>query len=747
MAFSITDNAFSALNQIAKEPNIVLEIEGVSTIFGSITIRRYAIVGDDLTIGDPEVDPNAFYIGGLARLEGQTTAILLGDTSNSIRQMLNIDKGEAGTISNMSVGLMDVGDITEIITPGEIIPDILGAKCKVFLGFGNVAWPDDYITIFRGTVSEVTSDAGKVVLQLNSPDNKKAGNLYKKVSTSLPGSITSGATSILLSSAAGLLQKITGPGGGIDAGLETYVRIDNEVIKYTAISVNTLTGCVRGSLGTLAAAHSADATVDSIYVMSGNCVDISLKLLASGFNGPFRSGVDVTSFNLVEALPVVNAVYFASIDVAAKYNLQVGDFVTTTGATNGANNFTLREVTEIVETEDGSYIVVGGAALVAEASSPAVIAFRSKYDVWPDGVRLDNDEIDFEEHLRLQELFLSNFNYTFYLKETIEKASEFLEMEVYSPVAAYSLPRKSRASIGYHIGPIPGSDIQVLDETSIKSASKSKLIRTTNRNFYNEIVYKLDEDLLEERFVTGVITISATSKNQIKAANKSLTIASKGLRSADLGEAIAVSQSNRRLNRYQFAAESIKLSTTFDAGFTLEVGDIVVYDGSNLKLPDIKVAAKGMAPRLFEITNKDINLKTGDVGLELVDTNYNGAGRYCLMSPSSLIATGTSTTEFTIKESFSGKFGANEYRKWSNLVGASVIVRSADFTTIDDCVITAISFNAITVSPALSFTPSANMVLELTHYDDVDVTDTTKLIYGHMRNSAFADGGAQYLML
>ena len=146
--------------------------------------------------------------------------------------------------------------------------------------------------------------------------------------------------------------------------------------------------------------------------------------------------------------------------------------------------------------------------------------------------------------------------------------------------------------------------------------------------------------------------------------------------------------------------------------------------------------------------NKTLNIKTGDVKVDAVDTNFNGAARYGLISPSSKIATGVSTSEFVIKESFSGKFSAFEYRKWKNLVGASILVRSADFVTFDDTVITSASSNTITVSPPLSFTPSVDMIMELTKYSDMDVTDTTKLIYVHMQNNAtFADGKSQYQML
>lgn len=73
--------------------------------------------------------------------------------------------------------------------------------------------------------------------------------LKPSVQTTLNGSLTSGATSIVLTSAAGF------PSTGT-------VVIENEAISYTGISVNTLTGCTRGQYGTTAVAH---ATLIPVY--------------------------------------------------------------------------------------------------------------------------------------------------------------------------------------------------------------------------------------------------------------------------------------------------------------------------------------------------------------------------------------------------------------------------------------------------------------------------------------------------
>jgi hypothetical protein len=68
--------------------------------------------------------------------------------------------------------------------------------------------------------------------------------------TSLNGAINNSVTTITLTSAAGF------PTAGV-------VKIDNELISYTGISSNDLTGCTRGVNGTAAASHSDGAGVEA----------------------------------------------------------------------------------------------------------------------------------------------------------------------------------------------------------------------------------------------------------------------------------------------------------------------------------------------------------------------------------------------------------------------------------------------------------------------------------------------------
>jgi hypothetical protein len=748
MTLPLSQRAQLVVGSNVKEPNIVLEIEGISTLYGAIIIKTDVKVGDiDLEVGDPVSNPNAFYVGDLREVSDQDNAISMSGTSQSIRQMLQIDIGQGSSISNMSIALIDSGDITKLITPGQLIDDILQARCKVYLGFSDVSWPKDYVVIFRGIVTDVTSDAGKIILMLNHPDDKKQGSIFKSVKPKLVGNINSVTTTINLDSVNDLLVPVLGPDGTYDPSFQAYVLIDSEAIGYTGVSGLTLTGVTRGGLLSIPASHSDGTAAETIYQLTGNCIDLALKIMCSnGVGGFYASQLDMTSFNNIDTGIVQNAIYFNKTNLVDKYNVAVGDFITTIGASNGANNVSLQPIIDIIDTPEGQYLVIGGTAFfVTETGTSALLFIRSQYDTLPDGLALTNDEVDLDEHLHLQDIFLGGFSYDFRLKETIDDARKFLETEIYSPVAAFSLPRKSRCSVGYHIGPIPGQYIKTFDASNIKNPSKQKLVRSTNRNFYNEIVYEFDQSFVTGEFISGLITISETSKAQIKGYNKTLTIKSKGLRSSTGAASIAHSQSNRRLSRYQFAAEMLSFGTSFSDGFNVEIGDIVWIDGSQLKMPDIKTALKGMAGRYFFVQNKTLNFK-GDIQFDFLDTNFLGTGRYGLQSPSSQVLSGTSTTEFTIGQSYSHKFGVAEHKKWSQLVGAKVIVRSPNYSVSAETIIQDASTNVIQVLPALPFVPATGYVMEFVIYPD-QVLELADLIYVAMSNVDFIDGKKQFVQL
>lgn len=745
MAITLSEKAGFALKQTVKTPNIALEIEGLSTIIGARVLRETVRIGEpDLEVGDPELTELAFYIGEDFAFSDQQSIINFSGTSTSIKQTLNTDKGEGSSVSSLNVELIDDGFVTRLITPGELLTDILARKVRVYMTPDeNVTWPNDYALIFRGIVSDIDARPGSVVLALTSPESKKRSTLFKPVETKLNGSITNVQTTITLDSTANIFQKVLGPDGTYDSTFSSYVRIDDEIIKFDTISGATITGCTRGQLGTVAASHDDNANVTTFYRLTGNPIFMALKLMLSGFQGSYLSDVPATSFESVDGDPIANSIWFQGINVADKYGLSIGDYITTTGATNGANNVSLKAISDIQLVDDGSYVVLSGVTFTTEATTSAVCSFRSQYDTLPDGMKMGGDEVDTEEHLDLYNLFFSGVSFDFYLKEEIS-GREFLEKEIYLPIACYSVPRKARASVGYHIGPLPGETTITLDESNVKNPQTTRLRRSIARNFYNEVIYKFEESATEDRLTSGYITIAADSKTQIPAGNKSFIIEARGLRDSLGGDNIAAQASSRRLKRYKFGAETVLLSTLFESGFSVEIGDIVVYDGSTNQLPDIKTGIKGIAPRLFEVSNKTLDLKTGDVQLELIDTNFALDLRYALISPRSLIsnASGFSTTQFNIP--------LDDVEVWQFLTLPSVRIRNVTFSRNESTVIQSVSDSGlVTVSPALTFQPSLAFgdILELSIYTDSDVTSEVKLKYACMRDTDFPDGTPVYVML
>ena len=74
--------------------------------------------------------------------------------------------------------------------------------------------------------------------------------------TTLNGTINSSVTSIVLTSATGF-------------GTSGTILIDNELITFSGVSTNTLTGCARGTNGTIAASHTSGATVQLATTFGG----------------------------------------------------------------------------------------------------------------------------------------------------------------------------------------------------------------------------------------------------------------------------------------------------------------------------------------------------------------------------------------------------------------------------------------------------------------------------------------------
>ena len=291
------------------------------------------------------------------------------------------------------------------------------------------------------------------------------------------------------------------------------------------------------------------------------------------------------------------------------------------------------------------------------------------------------------------------------------------------------------------------SNSMLLNADNVTNASKLKLSRSTTKNFFNSVLYKYNEDVLTENFLSGTVTLDAESLSRIPVGNKPLEIEAKGLRTILSAENIADQATSRRLKKYKFAAEFIKgLKLNYKTGWNLEVGDIVVFDMSALQVSDILSGTRSGESRLFQLDNKSLNLRTGEIVIDIVDTNFNKDARFGLISPSSYIGPDATTNSFNLKPSFNtDRFGTNEGKKWDKYIGAQINVRNSDFSVQETGIIDNVIGNKVFLESPLAFVPPEDYLFELGKY--TGQTDTIKLIFVFMNDTAFPDGGVQYAMI
>lgn len=749
MTLELTDRAELEAARESLTPQLVLKIDGLDTVFGAVEILRLIRIGDTgLLIGDDWV------IGGLTPVEDQEDAIKLDGSSSRITQQIEPDKGSVSSVSSVQLSLIDFNNVvTEVISPGVVLDDILGRKATLYMGFQNTAYPDDFVPIFVGVIDDVESAAGVVKLNIAHPEQKKRQQIFTRISTSLNGGINSAVTTLTVDSTSGMLSQFSGtPSGVPDDDISYYVRIGDEIIQYTGVTATTITGCTRGALGTTAAAHADGDGVDTFYVLEGNAIELALKIMLGGQNGFWVPGdLEVTSFLAVDGEgDIANAIFFRGLDVAQEYGVTVGDFVNTYSATDPSNVISLQPITAVEKIDGGSYIVIDDAVtLVREEDSPATIGFRSQWDTLGHGLAMTPDQVDIEEHLYWRDLLLADFNYRFYLKDTMS-GKEFLDKELYAPMAAFSIPRKGRCSMGYHLAPIPRGEFKILNDDVIKNPSKIKLRRTVNKNFYNTIVFQANQSAIEDKYLLGYIYQDADSTGRIPMGNRVFKFESSGIRD-DLDAALKTeSIATRLLNRYKFGAEFIQgLEVFLKTGWVLEPGDVVLFDPENLQISETLDGTRNKRIKAWEIVNKSLDLKTGAVTLDLVDTNGNYDERYGLISPSSLTDSGCTTTALYLQESFGGYYPDHENKKWENYVGLPLRVHSEDYSFDETVTLDSVDPSdpmLITVTPALSGPPPSGYVVDIGDFPDTaDATDSElyKVIHGFIgKSSTVASLGA-----
>lgn len=807
----ISPRARMLINQTVLEPQIILEVEGLP-LFGVREVYKVPRFDDpdlffdmpDFNFDDVVVDKNAH---ALIDMKGSTQVIT---------QQLFQDKGMAASVSSLTISLVDKNELlTQILTPGFFVEDLLSRKANLYLNFDRGAHPEDSILLLSGVVDTIDSGAAEVKLKVSHPDGIKRQDVFTKIQSKLTqrlryrfkeingvkyqtqdlvvGNVTiiivdggikgsevvsvlgntvtiqakltaanpadkSTASNIVtaikkVQAAVNLLDVSTADDQGdlpqaavntildssttieldttggmllpsADGTFKTYVRIDDEIIQYTGITGNTLTGITRGVYGSIPRTYDIDDDVETRYRLIGHMKDFALKMMLSG--GRPLSNIEAYSFVRMDAITdIQNAIIFSSVDVRKKYGLTVGDFVACKDATNSANNFTVRSIVSIVEAEIGSYIIVDGPPLVVEEDTSAKISFASKYDAWPDGLGMQLDQVDVQRHEELVEFFPSGFfSYDYLLTDTI-RGDEFLEKKIYHPSACFGIPRSGRSSLGLTMPPLAQEDTKILDENNIINPSSIRIVRSFTEDFYNSVIWKFDADAISEEMKRGVVKISQVSLDRVpNVKNIPYRIEAEGIRDDALARENIEIQSRRILDRYQYGAEKIpEVEVLFKDGIGIEVGSTVVFGSEKLMISDSTIGSRKFRPRVMEVKNVKKNIAQGRVTLSLLNTNYSVDAKYGVIGPSSIIGAGATSSRLPLKRSYATPDLQLENYKWKLYVGQYVLVRNEDWSVTHETRFRGFDEsnpNVMILNPPLPIVPDDNWVVEIPPYPDTD---------------------------
>ena len=731
--------------QQTKKISVVVEIEGLDDLLTSAPVFERIKYGDpDLDYGDPDI-----VYGGLRRISGIRDILSIEGSSLVLSQRLEPEQGR-GSVSTLALEFIDKDQfMTQLISPGILLDDILGKRIKVSLGFQDISFPEDFFVVFRGKITQVEYQSGRVVFQLSDPNVGRRQRIFFSGKTQLSAGITNASTTIPVISNSDFHKQILGPNGAYDSAIKTYLKIEDEFIEYpaTGFGSNQFTSVSRGTRTTTAVSHAIDSDVESWIEIEDGAIEMALKLMLSGWNGYWKTGVEIESLGFITdpglPTPLESIVLPIGVDAIRDYGLAEGEYITVSGATNGANNKTV-QVTSFSDLYGSpNRIIYIDDTFIAEFNSPALLAFRSQYDTYPVscGVKLTPDDVDIKEHISLRNTYLSQGAdfYRFFIGEQ-DTCKSFIESQLFLPSSAYSITRQGRISVGYTKPPLADQRFQIIDSSNILEPQNIKPMRgVNNRKFFNEVHYTFNfNDAGEPKSIIKTFDSESLS---IIGISSVLPISAKGAKS-DLGfESVVDKRTRFILNRYKRGAVLFDVKVNWEIGSQIEAGDVICIDDTDgiLQIPNFATGERGFGIQLLEVIDRSFDIKEGQIQLKLiVGVQSELDDRFGTISPSSLVDVGSTTTKVRIKESFGEIFPGNEQRKWIDYFGLPIIVHSYDWTFEEVVTLTGLDpsdDHALMVSPALSIPPPSNYIVDIARYStstDPSVDRLYKLIHSHL---------------
>ena len=731
--------------------NIVFEMDGADTFFSiqdTLKVFRYGEPG--LLYG------NVGLVYGGSTIDTNSKNYILTDSSLMISQKVEPEQGR-GSASTMTFVLLDKnGEVTNFFTPGQVVDEPVGNKLvKVWIGYANTNYPEDYFTVFRGYISSLKSQATKTTVQLTDSNIKRRSQVFFQAKTTLTSAINDSTTTIPVASTTDFHRQILGPDGTYDPAIDTYIQIEDEVMSYGPTDVTSSQFTVtRGVRDTTNVAHDVDSDVTAMFQIEDNAIDIALKIMLSGWNGPWKVGQEISSIqDLSNNTTLANALELPTgVDAVNDLGVTTGDYFYITGSVSGNDGTYIVQTVESISERSNNVIKFTTNFVAPESDNPLLVAsIRSKYDVYPTtlGVKLTPPEVDVSTYEQIRDTyFIDETNLMRFYTPSTQSGKEFIEKEIMLPLGAYSITRLGTLSMNVTQQPIVDSDVQILSRDNILNPKDIYVERATNnRRYFNEVQYEYDQDD-NGVFRNRLVIINATSLSNI-AISSVLPIPAAGFRT-ELGSPLVMnSRGNYLIQRYSNIALYIEFSVNWKTGSIIETGDsAVLKDNGELKIANYATGDLNIGEQVWEVIlcNKDPKAGTVKLGL-LSGTGFYFGYRYGGIAPSSaVVGAGSTVNQIQIMDSYGIEFPGNEKLKWTRTLGQPIIVHNYDYSQEYETILT--SFDAtgyiMNVNPPLPVAPSDDWTVEIPPYPDSDSQTEQrlyKLYYTHFDPSVAVVSG------
>lgn len=746
--------------QLSKNLTVVMEIEGVPDLFG------VAPTFTQVKYGDPNIvyGLTGLVYGGLRGLANLKPYIVL-DSSFTISQRIEPEQGK-GNVGTLVITCIDYnGEMSKIVSPGIIIPEIIyKPQIRVWIGFAQTSFPEDFVLLFQGYCTTVTCPMGLVQIELSDATAKVRQPLFNTTITALTGDIDAAVTTIPVLSTASFYTAILGPNGAFDPSVFTYITIDSEVMEYDAtLPLDPANFTVtRAALGTVAATHSNTTQVGNTILLGSNIegggihfIDCCLKFMLSGWDGPCETNIPLGNFNYIDPTLMFqpNAFTLASQDAIRDLGLSIGDQFIISGATNLGNDLT-GFITGFGDSIITNQVIFTDQVFIVETPTTAVSAFRSQYDTFPvaAGLMMRMRDIDVATWQYVKRTYFSagSNNISIYYSAA-QMGISVIQTDILFPMGCYAISRFGRSSISVTKPPLPGvGKLVSLDYTNVINPQSITVARSSNsRTFYNLVSYQYNFDVNSGTYTSIQYFLDTKSLNQLGGQVSQLPITAPGLRDILSGALIAQARGGALLNRFKTCCIQINLTVNWSAGSTIEVSDIVkLTDNGQLQIMNFETGLRNLGVQLFEVIQRQYNIASGNVDLQLLGgLGFSVDSRFGLYSPTSILNSGCTTTTLRLVPSFGQTLISIELAKWTPYIGQQVVVHNLDYSVSGTTTIqgtSATDNSTLIVSPALGFVPAQGYFLDIPAYpSNTNKNDqlTYKLLYAHLSLSAPVTSG------